>query len=283
MFTKAKTVFEAKDMQSTWEYLVKRERTLRRNNLLCRIIQPVGGLIFLFNLLLATCNAALFFLGETFSGFFEVVPVLPGLVEKLPRGSLGGVLFFVLWFAYLIPLAISGMVYGLLLYLDQRKYKDAKEPLQGSEAECAKALVHKVETVYDLRKKIPSWSVYLETGVLTALTAVPLLIGLIRTAGAGAGNLLQIALYCLALLVVLFVLFWVYALLFRVFSLLNSLYYLSGSEWDYYQLYQKLDAYWESVDGEEFARREAKLRRQQEEKERRRRRKSSEEAEKQES
>lgn len=280
MFTKAKTAFEAKDMQPTWEYLVKKERALRRNNLLCRIIQPVGSLIFLFNLLLATCNAALFFLGETFSGFFQAVPVLPGLVENLPRGSLGSVLFFVLWFAYLIPLAISGMVYGLLLFLDQRKYKDVKEPLQGSEAECAKALVHKAEAVYDLRKKIPAWSVYLETGILTALTAVPLLIGLIRTAGDGTGNLLQVALYCIALLVVLFVLFWVYALLFRVFSLLNSLYYFSGDEWQYYQLYQRLDAYWESVDEEEFARREAKLRRQQEEKNRRKRRKSAEEGEK---
>lgn len=277
MFTKAKTAFESKDMQPTWEYLVKRERRLRRNKLLCRIIQPVGSLIFLFNLLLATCNAALFFLGETFSGFFEAVPVLPSLVESLPRSSLGAVLFFLFWFAYLIPLAVSGLIFGLLLFLDQRKYKNVKEPLQGSEAECAKALVNKAETVYDLRKKIPTWSVFLETGILTALTAVPLLIGLIRVAGEGTGALLQIALYCLALLIVLFVMFWVYALLFKLFSLLNSLYYFSGDEWDDYQLYQKLDAYWESVDEEEFARREDKLRRQREEKNRRRRRKAAEE------
>ncbi|MBQ4566348.1 MAG: hypothetical protein IJA48_08355 [Oscillospiraceae bacterium] len=277
MFTKAKTTFLSKDMQPTWEFLVKRERRLRRNKLLCRIIQPVGGLIFLFNLLLATCNAVLFFLGDTFAEFFAAVPVLPGLVEGFPRGSSGQVLGVFLWFAYLIPLAVCGLIFGVLLLLDFLKYKDVKEPLQGTEAECAKALVNKAETVYDLRKKIPTWSVYLETGIITALTAVPLVIGLIRVAGEGTGAVLQIALYCLALIVVLFVFFWVYALLFKAFSLLNSLYYLSGDEWDYYQLYQRLDAYWESVDEEEFSRREEKLRRQREEKARRRRRKPSEE------
>lgn len=278
MFTKEKTAFVSKDMQPTWEFLVKRERRLHRNKLLCRIIQPVGGLIFLFNLLLATCNGVLFFLGDNFAEFFAAVPVLPGLVENFPRETRGEVLGVFLWFAYLIPLAVSGLVFGVLLLLDYRKYKDVKEPLQGSEAECAKALVYKAETVYDLRKKIPTWSVYLETGVLTGLTAIPLVIGLIRVAGAGTGAILRIALYCLALVVVLFVFFWVYALLFKLFSLLNSLYYLSGDEWDYYQLYQRLDSYWESVDEEEYARREEKLRRQREEKARRHRRKSADEA-----
>ena len=276
MFIKTKETFLSKDMQPTWEFLVKRERRLRRNKLLCRIIQPVSGLIFLFNLLIATCNAVLFFLGDTFSDFFAAVPVLPSLVESFPRSSATAVLAVFLWFAYLIPLAISGLVFGLLFLLDYLKYKDVKEPLQGSEAECAKALVNKAETVYDLRKKIPTWSVFLETGILTALTAVPLVIGVIRLAGE-TGAVLQIALYCLALIVVLFVFFWVYALLFKLFSLLNSLYYLSGDEWDYYQLYQRLDAYWESVDEDEFARREEKLRRQREEKARRRRRKPAEE------
>ena len=277
MFIKAKETFLSKDMQPTWEFLVKRERTLRRNKLLCRIIQPVGGLIFLFNLLIATCNAVLYFLGDSFSEFFAAVPVLPGLVESFPRGSQGAVLGVFIWFAYLIPLAISGMIFGGLLLWDYFKYKDVKTPLQGTEAECAKALVHKAETVYDLRKKIPTWSVYLETGIITALTAIPLVIGLIRVASAGTGGMLQVALYCLALIVVLFVFFWVYALLFKIFSLLNSLYYLSGDEWDYYQLYQRLDAFWESVDEEEFARREEKARRQREEKNRRRRRKPAEE------
>ena len=105
---------------------------------------------------------------------------------------------------------------------------------------------------------------------------MPLVIGVIRLAGE-TGAVLQIALYCLALIVVLFVFFWVYALLFKLFSLLNSLYYLSGDEWDYYQLYQRLDAYWESVDEDEFARREERIRRQREEKARRRRRKPAEE------
>lgn len=276
MFIKTKETFLSKDMQPTWEFLVKRERRLRRNKLLCRIIQPVSGLIFLFNLLIATCNAVLFFLGDTFSDFFAAVPVLPSLVESFPRSSATAVLAVFLWFAYLIPLAISGLVFGLLFLLDYLKYKDVKEPLQGSEAECAKALVNKAETVYDLRKKIPTWSVFLETGILTAFTAVPLVIGVIRLAGE-TGAVLQIALYCLALIVVLFVFFWVYALLFKLFSLLNSLYYLSGDEWDYYQLYQRLDAYWESVDEEEFTRREERIRRQREEKSRRRRRKPAEE------
>lgn len=277
MFIKTKEAFLAKDMQPTWEFLVKRERRLRRNKLLCRIIQPLGGLIFLFNLLIATCNAVLFFLGDTVGEFFAAVPVLPGLVESFPRDSQSAVLWLFLWFVYLIPLAVSGLVFGLLLLLDYFKYKDVKEPLQGTEAECAKALAHKAETVYDLRKKIPTWSVYLETGIITALTAVPLVIGLIRVAGEGTGGMLQVALYCLALIVVLFVFFWVYALLFKLFSLLNSLYYLSGDEWDYYRLYQRLDAFWESVDEEEFARREDKVRRQREEKARRRRRKPAEE------
>ena len=70
MFIKTKEAFLAKDMQPTWEFLVKRERRLRRNKLLCRIIQPLGGLIFLFNLLIATCNAVLFFLGDTVGEFF---------------------------------------------------------------------------------------------------------------------------------------------------------------------------------------------------------------------
>lgn len=277
MFIKTKEAFLAKDMQPTWEFLVKRERRLRRNKLLCRIIQPLGGLIFLFNLLIATCNAVLFFLGDTVGEFFAAVPVLPGLVESFPRDRKSAVLWLFLWFVYLIPLAVSGLVFGLLLLLDYFKYKDVKEPLQGTEAECAKALVHKAETVYDLRKKIPTWSVYLETGIITALTAIPLVIGLIRVAGEGTGGMLQVALYCLALIVVLFVFFWVYALLFKLFSLLNSLYYLSGDEWDYYRLYQRLDAFWESVDEEEFARREDKVRRQREEKARRRRRKPAEE------
>ncbi len=270
MFKREKAPISEKDVQPTWEYLVKQERLLRRNRTVCRIVQPVGSVIFLLNLLLATCNFALFLLGDKLGVFFEAIPILPKMVASFPRESWGGVITFTLCFSYLIPLAISALIMGLFWFLDWRKYKNEKEPLVGTQAQCAKALANKAETVYELRRQIPIWAIFAETGVLTALTAVPLFIALLRTAGGEDPAIFQIALYCLALLVVLFALFWVYALLFKAFSLLNSLFYLSAGEWTYYDLYQKLDAYWESVDPREYARREQNRRIQEEEKLRKR-------------
>ena len=59
MFKKPKTPMSAVQVQPTWQELIKLERRLKRNKLLCRILQPVGSVIFLFNLLLCTANFAL--------------------------------------------------------------------------------------------------------------------------------------------------------------------------------------------------------------------------------
>ena len=67
MSKKEKSPMTEKDVQSTWEYLVKQERLLQRNRKISRIIQPMGSLLFLFNLLLATCNFFMFFRKETFN------------------------------------------------------------------------------------------------------------------------------------------------------------------------------------------------------------------------
>ena len=261
MFKKEKAPMSQKDIQPTWEYLTRQEVILSRNRSICRIIQPVGSIIFLWNLLLATCNVVMYFLGE----YLSDIPILPALVEKFPRESLAGTLIFSLCFAYLIPLANSGIV-ALIYWLTYRKkFPKTVEPLVGTEAQCARALTNKAESVYALRKEIPLWSIYLETGILTALSAIPILLACLKVVGGDTPAALEIGLYSLALLVVLFVLFWVYALLFKLFSLLNALFYFSPSEWTYYELYQKLDAYWESVDAQEYARR-AEQRRIQEEK-----------------
>lgn len=279
MFKRDKAHLGEKNVLSTWEYLVKQERLLHRNRTVCRIVQPVGSVLFLFNLLLATCNFFMFLLEDKLPMFFDAIPVFPKMVESFPRGSWGGVICFTVCFAYLIPLACSAGVMLIFLLRDKKKYKDAQEPLVGTQAQCAKALANKAETVYELRKQIPTWAIFVETGVLTALTAVPLFIALLRTAGGDSPAVLQIALYCLALLVALFVLFWVYALLFKGFSLLNGLFYFSAGEWTYYELYQKADAYWESVDPREYARREHKRQRLEEEKLRKRWLKKSKEKE----
>lgn len=262
MFKKETTPMTEKEIQPTWEYLTKQEIILHRNRSICRIIQPVGNIIFLWNLLLATFNVATFFLGD----YLSDIPILPALVERLPRESLAGTLIFLLCFAYLIPLANSGIVALIYWFTYRKKIHETAEPLVGSEAQRARALANKAETVYALRKEIPLRSIYLETGILTALSAVPILIACLKVLTEDAPAVLEIGLYCLALLVVLFVLFWVYAVLFKLFSLLNALFYLSPSQWAYYELYQKLDAYWESVDAQEYARRAEKRRIQEEKK-----------------
>ncbi len=274
MFQKPKTQMDAAQVQPTWTELVKLERRLKRNKLLCRIVQPAGSVIFLFNLLLVTVNFALYLGGPLVELYFSKVPVLPSLVASFPRGSLAGVIVFSVCFAYLIPLAVSGAVMGVVWYLDRRKNGTAVEPLRGTEAECAKALVYKADAVYELRKQIPRWSIFTEASILTVLTALPIGIACIAFAKGEEPAVLEIAIGCLALLVSLFVLFWVYAALFQVFSLLNALFYYSPGEWKLYEQYHRLDAYWESVDPQEFARREEKARRYQEQKARKRRKKA---------
>lgn len=272
MFKKRREAFGEAQVQPTWNYLVGMERRLRRNKMLCRIIQPVGTILFLFNLLLATVNLGLLWLGETLAVHFEAVPFLPALVEKLPRTSTTGAIVFLLLFSYLIPLAVSGSIAGIVWLVKEKRNPPEKRPLNGTPAQCAKALAREAETVYSLRRSIPKWSIYLETGILTALTAIPVVVTLLEYAKSEAAAALQIALLCGLLLICLFVLFWVYALLFQVFSVLNSLFYYSPGEWALYDLYQTADAYWESVDPIEFAKREQRVREQLAPKERKPRR-----------
>ena len=258
MFTKKREPMSAAEVQPTWEKLVRQERSLRRNRRLCTILQPSGTILFAFNLLLVTANFILFLGGDLMGGYFAKMPVLPALVESFPRGSWGGILAFSFCFAFLIPLAVSGIITLIFWLLDRKNYKDVSEPLNGSEIECAKALTNKAEAVYVLRSQFPRWSIYLETGILTAVLALPILSALLQFARGEEPAVLELALTCLALLLCLFVMFWVYALLLKVFSLLNSLFYLSSGEWKLYEQYQRLDAYWESIDPDEFAKRQQK-------------------------
>lgn len=275
MFQKQKKTIDAAQVDQTWNELAKLERRLVRNKRICRIVQPIGAVIFLLNLLLVTANFALYIGGGLVENYFTKMPLLPAMVESFPRGSLSSVIVFSVCFAYLIPLAVGGAITALVWLLDRKKHGNAIEPLLGTEAERAKALVYKAETVYELRKQIPNWSIFLETSLLTGLTAIPILYTCIAFAKGESPAVLEIALGCFALLVCLFLLFWVYAALFKVFSLLNALYYFSPSEWSLYEQYHCLDAYWESVDPKEFEKREEKARRLQAEKSRKRRKKAA--------
>ncbi|MBE6985689.1 MAG: hypothetical protein E7434_08830 [Ruminococcaceae bacterium] len=254
MFKLPKEAMTERNVLPTWKYLVSKERALKRNILICRIIQPIGALLFMFNLLITSFNFWLYFLDEKMAEYFMEVPILPFFVESMPRSSLSSVIVFTLLIAFVVPLLICGLIAGIFYLIDYKKNR-GDEPLNGNLAQCAQALTNKAENLYELRKKIPHWSIYAETGILTVLTAVPLVLMFIDYAADGA-MALQLVLIALALLVTLFVLFWVYALLFTVFARVNALYYLSPSEWKLYELYQQLDAYWEAVDPAEFARRQ---------------------------
>lgn len=257
MFKKPVEPMTQTEVPSTWDYLVKWDRGLRRNVLICRIIQPLGAVIFSLNLLLATMNLLLAQWGQNLQPYFDALPLLPSMLKHLPHGSLSSAVTFFLLFAFLLPLAICGGVAGAFYLRDYLKYRDAKEPLVGTEAQCAEALTHKAETVYELRRKIPRWSIYLETGILTGITALLVVLMFIDYASAGANNL-KLVLVLFLLLASLFVMFWFYAAMMYLFTLTNSLFYLSPSQWKLYALYHRLDAYWETNDPKEFARRNRK-------------------------
>lgn len=274
MFVKPKTEMSAAEVQPAWESLLRLERRLKRNYRICRVVQPVGTVVFLFNLLLVAANFALFWGGDLAQRYFAKLPVLPALVKSLPRGSTAGIIAFSICFAYLIPLAISGAITGIFYALDRKKPQELP-PLRGTEAEQAKALACLSERVYELRKRIPTWSVLAETAILTVLTALPVAYACIELAKGEERAVLEIGVGCLVLLVSLFGLYWVYALLFKGFSLLNSLFYYAPGEWALYEQYNRMDAYWVSVDPSEAARREQRA--QQQEKKKRRRKAEDEE------
>ena len=137
----------AEEVQPTWDMLVELERNLKRNVGLSRILQPVGIAISALNLLLATGNIIRFIGGALVEEYFMEMPILPVLVEHLPRGSWLGILLFSILFVYLIPLAICGGIAVVFYLKDRKKYEDEREPLFGTEIECAKALANKAENV----------------------------------------------------------------------------------------------------------------------------------------
>lgn len=275
MFKKKREPMRAEEVQSTWDKLVVMERTLRRNKKISRIIQPVGTVIFMFNLLLTTGNFIRFLDVELINRFFEKMPILPALVEPLPRGGWGSLIVFSVLFTYMIPLVICAGIAGLFYYLDYKKYRNTSEPLNGSEIDKAKALTNKAETAYVLRKDMPGWSVYPEAGILTGVCAVLVVFALLEFASSDSPAVLEIALTCLALLLCLFVLFWVYVLLLKLFAALNGFFCYASSEWTLYEQYQRCDAYWESVD---LAEHNSRLEEQRILNERRHRRKTEETA-----
>ena len=259
MFKTEKKALSPETVKERWTWLVKWERRMKRNVLLCRIIQPLGAGIFTLNMLLATVNLLLsldsFFESPVIAPAMEKIPILPSMVSSFPRDSVRAALGFLGWFAFLIPLAVSALVLGVLLFLEYRKKKPIPA-LRGTQAQCAEALAHEAEWVYNLRRKMPQWSIFLETTILTALTAWPVLALCLGIMGGEEPAVLQIALACFVMLVCLFVVFWIFAGCFWVFSRLNALYYWAPGEWTFWQSFNEADDYWESVDPEEFARRE---------------------------
>lgn len=255
MFHKEKPPFSAEQVQPKWEELVRLERRLRRNVLLCRILQPVGTVLFSLNLLLAALNFVRCIGGELLQPFFSTVPLFVQLTDGLPHETVGSCIGFLLWFGVLIPAAVCGAITGVVYLLDRRK-PQAERPLTGSRAQCAKALANQGETVYMLRRSMPRLSVFVEAGVVTALMALPVLLRLIEIAKTSDPSILQLTVGACLLLVCLFVLYWVFTGLLEAFSLLLSLFYFSPGEWTLYKQHRELDAYWESVDPDEFARRE---------------------------
>ena len=235
------------DVQPTWEYLVKQERSLRRNLMIARIIQPVGALICAWNLLLIGMNLLLFLAADKIGGYFEKLPILPSLIDSMPRDGWGTVTLFSVLLAYVLPLAICGLIVAVFYLVERYKGLAPIEPLNGTQVQCAIALNNKAENVYEIRRKMPRWSIYSETGILTLITAVPIGMMFVDYASDGA-MALQLALVAIVMLVVLFGFFWLYAFVMYTFSLLNSLLYLSEGQWKLYELYQWVSDYRDMVD-----------------------------------
>lgn len=235
MFKLPKRPMNMADLQPTWEYLVRQERALQRNNLICRIIQPVGAVICAWNMLLVSVNLWLFLAGDKIAPYFAKLPVLPSLISSMPQSGTGKVLLFSLLMVFALPLSICGLIAGVFYFIAWYKYRQVQEPLNGSPLQKAVALRNKAENVYEIRRKMPSWSVYLESAILTAITAVPIVLMFVDYASEGT-MVLTLAVLVLILLFVLVASYWLYALVLYTFSKLNSLLYLSAGKWKLYEL-----------------------------------------------
>lgn len=262
MYVKKEAPFTMRDSAKTLAFLCKAEKELKRKRLLSRLLPPVGTVLFMFNLLIASVNTIRFACGEELSKVLDEMPVLPALADGMQGcfSSWSGVIASMIWFVFLIPLAVCGLiVLGFFLYERYHKAPEGDEELPkltGNEAKDARMLVERAETVYLLRGDFLNWSVYLEACILTALLALPLVIAFVRMAGEGVGATLQLTVVLFVLLVCLFGLYWLYVLLLWCFTKLLTLMYPVPDEWMFWELYHKLDVYWESVDPVEFSKRE---------------------------
>lgn len=259
MAKKNNTIMTAADVQPTWEMLWETERKLQLNLRMDRVLKPVGIFVFALNLLLTTGNFIRFIGGSVIMDYFMRMPLLPAMTEYLPRSSWGVMLLFFILFNLFLPSAICAVI-AVLFYMREQKEREGEQPerLFGTEIECAKALTNKAETVYVLRKKVKNRSVYPIAGVLTALIAIPILYALIDFMTGDSPAVLEISVALIALLICLFVLFWIYTGVLMLFSLLTSLFCRVPGQWPLYLIYRNADAYWESIDPAEFAKRERK-------------------------
>ncbi len=256
MFVKNQEEFTQAEVAPTWESLCRQEYTLRRKLFLSRLLPPVGTVIFLFNLLIATANFLDWLCPEALRGYYEALPVLPSLAAPLSalQTGWGSMLLFVVWFCFLLPAAVCGMIFGARLLWEHFKSPFQPQPLNGTPAHCAKVLSYQAECVYLLRRSFLRWSIFAEAAVATALVALTVLTACLRIAS--DGSTLELAAGLFVLLLSIFVLYWLYVGLFELFSLLLRLFYLAPSPWKYWALYHRIDAYWESLDPAEHDRRE---------------------------
>lgn len=268
MFVRKTESLTSENAAAQWDKLVREERLLRRKRFLSRLLPPVGTVIFLFNLLLVATCALRYLCGDAWAEYYAMLPVLPKLAAPLLKNPTGwgSVLWFLGWFGFLIPLGICALTAGGFYLWDYLKNRETKTPRPENEAQCAKAMAYRAEAMYELRRDFPNWSIFAEAGILTLLLAVPTVLAFVKFAGSDEPMVLQMVAALFALLVCLFVLYWVFVLLFQVFCLLNSLLFRAKSEWSYWELFHRMDAYWESVDPVEFAKRERRAKREQEKK-----------------
>lgn len=256
MFVKPQEEFTQSQAASTWESLCRQEYRLRQKLFLSRLLPPVGTLIFLFNLLLATINFLDWLCPDALRKYYDVIPVLPGLAAPLAAFQTGwsSMLLFLFWFCFLLPAAVCALIFGAKLLWDRLRKPFRPEALAGTEAHCARALSYKAEQVYVLRRDFLRWSIFAEAAIAAALIAATALVACLRIASEGSS--LELAAGLFVLLVSVFVLYWIYVGLFQLFALLLRLFYLAPTPWKYWELFHRIDAYWESVDPAEHARRE---------------------------
>ena len=247
----------AREVQPTWEFLVSTEQTLNRAILASRILKPVGMVLFGLGILIGSVNLLLGVFGETLMTYLKLLPLLPSLIGALPHSGLAQSILLLVLLGFGLPLLVNGILYTVIYLVDRSRVQRGHHRLLGTEIECARALTYQAEAVYEQRKKLRSGSVYPIAVVLTAILAYPVCVTLYRLMTEAGGSVLMEALALLALLFVLFVLFWFYAMSYKGFCLLNSLFWRAPSEWTLYMTYQRADAYWESIDPQEFARRQA--------------------------